>query len=83
MQEGPGEEEGETKRPAGPRAWIAESKDHPAATAALVFCIAGGTILAGALIPESISLPRRLLGGAILGGLSWLLVMVGRLIDGE
>ena len=49
----------------------------------LVFCIAGGTILAGALIPESISLPRRLLGGAILGGLSWLLVMVGRLIDGE
>ena len=83
MQQGPEDGEAETKRASGPRAWIAESKDHPAATAALVFCILGGTILAGSLMPESISLPRRVLGGAILGGLSWLLVMVGRLIDGE
>ena len=83
MQEGPGDKEVETKRPSGPRAWIAESKDHPAATAALVFCIIGGAILSGALMPESISMPRRIVRGAILGGLSWLLVMVGRLIDGE
>ena len=83
MQEDPGDGAVETERASGPRAWIAESKDHPLATAALVFCILGGAILAGTLMPESISWPRRVLGGAILGGLSWLLVMVGRLIDGE
>ena len=64
MQADPGDGEVEAKRASGPRAWIAESKDHPLATAALVFCILGGAILAGTLMPESISWPRRVLGGA-------------------
>lgn len=55
---------------------------HPIATATL-----GASILLGALgcavfLPESISMPRRITGGLLLGGLSWLLVMMGRLLDG-
>jgi hypothetical protein len=28
-------------------------------------------------------MPRRITGGLLLGGLSWLLVMMGRLLDGD
>jgi hypothetical protein len=41
----------------------------------------GGATLCAVALPESISLPRRILGGLLVGGLSWLLVMMGRLLD--
>ena len=62
--------------------WWQDAKAHPGASAALVACIVLGALLAGFWMPESISLPRRVIGGGLMGGLSWLLVMVGRLIDG-
>lgn len=61
---------------------VTEAMRHPAATIALVLCILGGAVLSGLFMPESITLPRRVVGGAVMGGLSWLLVMVGRLIGG-
>ncbi|MDG2049874.1 MAG: hypothetical protein P8M78_06905 [Myxococcota bacterium] len=82
MEDDSSTEKHQNERPSGPRAWLAESKDHPVATTALVLCIVAGAILAGVFMPESISPPRRVIGGGIMGGLSWLLVMVGRLIDG-
>lgn len=67
-----------------PRAFslLEEARRHPGATVAFALCVVAGIALGGWLLPESISLPRRLAGGAIMGGLSWLLVMVGRLIGG-
>jgi hypothetical protein len=69
---------------AAPRAFslLEEARRHPGATLAFGLCVVAGVVLGGWLLPESISLPRRLAGGAIMGGLSWLLVMVGRLIGG-
>jgi len=61
---------------------FAEARRHPVPTIALVLCIVAGAVLCGLFMPESISLPRRVAGGAVMGGMSWLLVMVGRLIGG-
>lgn len=60
-----------------------EALRHRLGTAALVLCIVGGAAIGAFHLPESIDLVRRVLGGALLGGVSWLLVMVGRLIGGE
>jgi len=60
-----------------------EAMRHRLGTAALVLCIAGGAAIGAFYLPESIGLVRRILGGALLGGVSWLLVMVGRLIGGD
>jgi len=43
-------------------------------------CVIAGATLGAAYLPESLSMPRRLLGGALLGGLSWLIPSFGRLI---
>ena len=59
-----------------------EARQHPVATGALALCIVAGAVLCGLYLPESISLPRRVAGGAVMGGMSWLLVMVGRIIGG-
>jgi hypothetical protein len=59
-----------------------EARQHPAATAALAVCVVAGAALCALYLPESISLPRRIGGGAVMGGMSWLLVMVGRIIGG-
>lgn len=61
---------------------LAEAIRHPGATIALALCILGGAALSGLFMPESITLPRRIAGGAVMGGMSWLLVMIGRLIGG-
>ena len=82
MEDDPSKEEQQNGRSSGPRSWLAESKDHPVATSVLVLCMVGGAILAGLLMPESISPPRRIIGGGIMGGLSWLLVMFGRVLEG-
>lgn len=71
-----------TDRESGTKSLLAEAAEHPGATAALVVCIVGGAALAGLYMPESTSLPRRVTGGAVMGGMSWLLVMVGRLLGG-
>jgi hypothetical protein len=60
-----------------------EVRRHRLGTAALVLCIVGGAAIGAFYLPESIGLVRRVLGGALLGGVSWLLVMVGRLIGGD
>lgn len=63
------------------RSLLDSAARHPIATATLIASAAGGSLLAVALIPaDELSLLRRALGGALLGGLSWLLVMVGRAI---
>jgi len=61
---------------------LTEARRHPGATLALALCIVAGMILCAFLLPESISLPRRIAGGAVMGGMSWLIVMVGRIIGG-
>lgn len=61
---------------------FAEAMRHRLATAALLACIVAGAAIGGLYLPDSIGLPRRVLGGALLGGVSWLLVMMGRIIGG-
>jgi len=60
---------------------IAVARAHPGLTAALVGCMVAGSLLAWFFLPTDISEFRRVLGGALLGLLSWLLVMMGRLLD--
>ncbi len=66
----------------GGESLFAEAMRHRLATAALLLCIVAGAAIGGLYVPESIGLPRRVLGGALLGGVSWLLVMMGRIIGG-
>jgi len=61
---------------------LAEARRHPGATIALALCIVAGMALSGLFMPESISLARRVAGGAVMGGLAWLTVMIGRVIGG-
>lgn len=80
-----GDAQGSTKHehePEGAFSLFTEARRHPGATVALALCILAGAVLAALMLPESISLPRRIVGGAVMGGLSWLLVMVGRIIGG-
>ena len=61
---------------------LAEVLRHPLPSLLFVCCVLLGAVLATFYLPEDIALARRVVGGAILGGLSWLLVMVGRIIGG-
>ena len=54
-------------------------RESPIASGFLVVSILAGAIL-GYQFLEEISKPRRILGGALAGFGSWLLVMVGRII---
>ena len=65
----------------GVAALTALAQDHPLLTGALVLLMLAGSALAWLLLPEDISSFRRIVGGALLGGLSWLLVMMGRMLD--
>jgi len=56
------------------------ARESPLATAALALSIVAGAIIGYAFIGEELSLTRRILGGALAGGGSWLLVMFGRVI---
>ena len=56
------------------------ARESPLATAALALSIIAGAIIGYAFIGEDLSATRRVLGGALAGGGSWLLVMFGRVI---
>ena len=56
---------------------------HPLRVMGLAACVLLGAALAAALLPGDLSMPRRLLGGALLGGLSWLIPSFGRIIGGH
>ena len=73
------EEEYENR--SGLRALIAVARDHPFLAGTLGVMMGIGSIAAWSLMPEEISSLRRVLGGALLGLVSWLLVMMGRLLD--
>ncbi len=75
-----GEEPDEAERagsPGGLRSVVAE---HPWTSASLLASVLLGAALSSYFVTEDLSLVRRLLGGAVFGGLGWLLVMVGRVI---
>jgi hypothetical protein len=57
------------------------ARAHPGLTGALACSMVIGSCLAWFFMPTDISDLRRILGGALLGLLSWLLVMMGRLLD--
>jgi hypothetical protein len=59
---------------------IERARRHPIATSTLAASILLGGVICALFLPESISLPRRISGGLLLGGLSWLLVMMGRIL---
>ena len=42
-----------------------------------------GAGFGAALLPGDLSVIRRVLGGALLGGLAWLIPSFGRIIDGR
>jgi len=75
------EPEDEYARRSGLRTLIAIARDHPLLVGTLGLLMAAGSIAAWFLMPEEISSIRRILGGALLGMVSWLLVMMGRLLD--
>ena len=54
---------------------------HPARSTTFIACMGVGIVLSLAFLPDDLSLARKILGGALLGGLSWLLPMMGRLLD--
>ncbi len=60
---------------------LATARAHPGMTATLVLSVVIGAYAGFEVIPaESYAPARRIVGGGLLGGLSWLLVMVGRII---
>ncbi len=61
--------------------WSAVAREHPFLTLVLALCMTAGAALAWAFLPTEISTLRRIVGGAMLGLLSWLLVMMGRMLD--
>jgi hypothetical protein len=60
---------------------LESARAHPIATGSLAVCIVLGAVLGLEFLPESLSPTRRFLGGGLSGGGSWLLVMVGRILD--
>ena len=53
---------------------------HPIATLFFVLCVLGGALLSYVLIgDESLSPVRRIAGGALMGGIGYLLAMISRL----
>lgn len=71
----------EHRERSGVETLIAVARDHPFLAGTLGVLMATGSVLAWFLMPEEMSSLRRLLGGALLGLVSWLLVMMGRLLD--
>lgn len=61
--------------------WARIALDHPLLSAILILCMIAGALLAWAFLPTELSTIRRLIGGALLGLLSWLIVMMGRMLD--
>ena len=59
---------------------VAAAKQHPIATGTLVASVIIGAVLGYVYLGEDFGTTRRILGGALAGGGSWLLVMVGRII---
>lgn len=70
----------ETER-SGAATLIAVARDHPVLTGTLFLLMVVGATLSWLFLPGDLSGFRRIAGGALLGGLSWLLVMMGRLLD--
>jgi hypothetical protein len=56
---------------------------HPLHVALLGACVLSGALIGAHFLPEELSMPRKVLGGALLGGLSWLIPSFGRIIDGR
>ena len=73
--------EEEYEKRSGLRTLVAVARDHPFLTGTLGVLMAIGSIAAWFWMPEDIASFRRILGGALLGLISWLLVMMGRLLD--
>ena len=72
------------KKTSGQRAlvsWARVAREHPWLVTALAACMVAGSLLAWHFLPHEISAPRRILGGALLGFLSYLVVMMGRMLD--
>ena len=65
-----------------PRGGLVEVvRDQPVATGTLLASVLAGAIAGFVYLPADVFSPaRRVVGGALIGGLSWLLVMVGRII---
>ena len=59
---------------------LQEVLSHPAHVAFLAGCVIVGAILSYMLIDSGLSAPRRIVGGALIGGFGWLLAMVHRII---
>ncbi|MDE0885570.1 MAG: hypothetical protein OSB70_08570 [Myxococcota bacterium] len=63
---------------------IESIKRHPFHTAGVVSFAATGAALAFFLLSDELGVSRRVLGGGILGALSWFMVSFGSLIgDGD
>ena len=58
-------------------------RNHPLRALLLAACVAAGALIGAHYLPEELSTPRRVLGGALLGGLSWLIPSFGRIIGGR
>jgi len=63
-----------------PSSLIETIRRHPFRVIALTVCVIAGGALGAAYLPDSLSMPRRVVGGALLGGLSWLIPSFGRII---
>jgi hypothetical protein len=60
---------------------VALVRNNPITAATLLASVCLGGVLGSMYLPaETYSPLRRAVGGGLLGGLSWLLVMVGRII---
>jgi hypothetical protein len=59
---------------------MASAARHPIATGTLAASLLTGALLGYLFLDDDFSATRRILGGAVAGGGSWLLVMVGRII---
>jgi hypothetical protein len=72
----------ETDRDPEPRHPVVEYvSGNPIASGFLFAAILGGAVAGYIFFEGTLSTPRSILGGALAGFGSWLLVMVGRVID--
>ncbi|MBW2231653.1 MAG: hypothetical protein JRH17_14805 [Deltaproteobacteria bacterium] len=81
MNSSPEPAHSETRRVAEADSLLDRARRHPIATSTLIASGLVGAVICVVYLPESISLARRVVGGLLVGGLSWLLVMMGRLLD--
>jgi hypothetical protein len=77
---GAGPEAGHEEAADGAGSLMDYANENPLATAALGLCVVAGAVSGYVLIEGDLSATRRILGGALAGAGSWLLVMVGRII---